>query len=197
MTLRINSQGKVSLTVPKALPKIFIDKFLLTKEEWIRKKLEERSKKNPNHSPLKDGGIFILGTLYSFTELEELPSNLLQDTATAVSKKEEILRIFLHKKSKEYIEPLVIKYLDLLNLDISHISYKIMKTRWGSCNSKKKYLNFNSILISSPPESIEYIVVHEIAHILHPHHGKEFWELVENILPDWRVRRKKLIFYEI
>ena len=72
-----------------------------------------------------------------------------------------------------------------------------MKTRWGSCNSRKKYININSLLFASPIESIEYIVLHEIAHLKYPHHQRDFWEFVECYIPDWKERRKKLFYFEI
>ncbi|MGL4687373.1 MAG: M48 metallopeptidase family protein, partial [Fusobacteriaceae bacterium] len=72
-------------------------------------------------------------------------------------------------------------------------SYKFMKTRWGSCNTRKKYLNFNILLLASPLESIEYVVLHEIAHLKYPHHQKSFWNYISFYMPDWKDRKKKLI----
>ena len=67
-----------------------------------------------------------------------------------------------------------------------------MKTRWGSCNVKTKNINLNLELIKKPQECIEYVVLHELAHLKHPNHSKQFWEYVGMHMPDWKLRKKKL-----
>jgi predicted metal-dependent hydrolase len=66
-----------------------------------------------------------------------------------------------------------------------------LKSRWGSCSSKKN-LNFNVKLICFREEIIEYVVVHEMSHLIHMNHSKDFWKLVERLLPDYDARRKEL-----
>ena len=80
---------------------------------------------------------------------------------------------------------------------MEHLTFRVMRTRWGSCNSSKKYININSILVASPLESIEYIALHEIAHLHFPHHKKEFWNFISKYMPDWEIRKKQLIFFEL
>ena len=65
------------------------------------------------------------------------------------------------------------------------------RTRWGSCSAKGN-LNFSCRLMACPPEAIDYVVVHELAHLRHMNHGAAFYQLVESVLPDWRARKERL-----
>ena len=67
-----------------------------------------------------------------------------------------------------------------------------MKTRWGSCNPHKGYINLNLELIKNPKESIEYVVFHELSHLIHPNHSKEFYSYISAYMPDWK-RRKEIL----
>lgn len=72
------------------------------------------------------------------------------------------------------------------------IKIRKMSSRWGSCIPQKQKVTFNSQLLEKPLESIEYVVVHEFSHFIHPDHSKAFHSFVEQILPDWRIRRQRL-----
>jgi len=67
-----------------------------------------------------------------------------------------------------------------------------MKTRWGSCNSQKGYINLNLELIKEPIRCIEYVVAHELAHLIHPNHSKEFYNYLSYLLPEWKELKKRL-----
>ncbi len=67
-----------------------------------------------------------------------------------------------------------------------------MSSRWGSCIPGKHKITFNSRLLEKPLESIEYVVVHEFSHFIHPNHSKAFYDCVEQVLPDWRSRKNAL-----
>jgi predicted metal-dependent hydrolase len=71
------------------------------------------------------------------------------------------------------------------------MSIREQKTRWGSC-SKKGNLNFNWKLIMSPPWVIDYVVIHEICHLRHLNHSKEYWALVEYYMPEYKSAREWL-----
>lgn len=72
------------------------------------------------------------------------------------------------------------------------IKIRKMRSRWGSCIPARHKITFNSLLLEKPVESVEYVVVHEFSHFIHPNHSDAFYRFVEQILPDWKIRREGL-----
>ena len=99
---------------------------------------------------------------------------------------EELAR--LKKEAKRYIPERAAHYAGIMGVSFGRISIRAQKTRYGSC-SPKKDLSFNCILMKMPPDVIDYVVVHELCHILHMDHSRAFWDEVGRILPDYRTRR--------
>ena len=97
----------------------------------------------------------------------------------------------LRKKAKAYLPGRVAFYSQIMGLSPTRITITGAKTRFGSC-SPKNSLSFSYYLMLYPPEAIDYVVVHELAHIRHHNHGKQFWALVEKYMPDYRERKKQL-----
>ncbi len=90
--------------------------------------------------------------------------------------------------TRKVIPLLVDKYADILGVSYEKISIRCQKTLWGSCTSKGN-LSFNCLLIMCPIPVMEYVVVHELAHRKEMNHSKQFWEIVESVIPDYKERR--------
>lgn len=97
----------------------------------------------------------------------------------------------LYEKARQEIPVKAERYAAVTGASYGRITIRMQKTRWGSCSSKGN-LNFNALLMLMPDEIIDYVVVHELCHLLEMNHSKRFWNLVESILPDYRERRKWL-----
>ncbi len=97
----------------------------------------------------------------------------------------------LTTRAKRIIPSRVRYYADLMGLEYGNITIRMQKTRWGSCSSKGN-LNFNCLLMRTPDEIIDYVVVHELCHLKEMNHSKRFWSEVEKVLPDYKERRKWL-----
>ena len=97
----------------------------------------------------------------------------------------------LKRKTNEIITPILEFYSSKMGVTPSGVSINSAKTRFGSCSSKKK-LNFSCRLALYPIEAIEYVCVHELAHIMEMNHSKKFWQIVEKYLPDYKERKKLL-----
>jgi len=101
----------------------------------------------------------------------------------------EIKKLTLQAKSA--IPERVEYYARQIGVNYGRISIRHQRTRWGSCSGKGN-LNFNCLLVLAPPQVLDYVVVHELCHLLEMNHSKRFWSLVEETLPDYRGRRKWL-----
>jgi len=95
---------------------------------------------------------------------------------------------YLYERANEYIPERVRYYADLMKVTYKGITIKKQKTRWASC-SVLGNLNFNVLLMMTPPEVIDYVIVHELCHRLEMNHSKKFWDQVERVLPDFKQRK--------
>ena len=87
---------------------------------------------------------------------------------------------------------LVKKYEPQMGVCVTGITIRQMKTRWGSCNVRTHHININLALFEKPPEYLEYVVVHEMCHILEASHNQVFWAYVTAYYPDWKAVRKRM-----
>jgi predicted metal-dependent hydrolase len=97
----------------------------------------------------------------------------------------------LKNKLKEIITPILEKYSKIMGVEYTKVSINSAKGRFGSCSSKKT-LNFSYRLVLYPYEAIEYVCVHELAHIKEMNHSRKFWQIVASILPDYKKRKELL-----
>lgn len=89
------------------------------------------------------------------------------------------------------IPPKAERYAQMLGVNYGRITIRSQRTRWGSCSSKGN-LNFNCLLTQVPEHVMDYVVVHELCHLIEMNHSKRFWNLVEQIMPDYKACRKWL-----
>ena len=130
----------------------------------------------------------------SISKLEEKSINEDEFLYLGVRKKLEDFKIknldtFYKKEIVKYLPDLVDIYSKKMNLIPTSLKYRKNKRTWGSCNYKNG-LNFNILLMKFPIELMEYVVIHELAHIKHKNHSKKFWDLVEEFCPDYKQREK-------
>ena len=97
----------------------------------------------------------------------------------------------LRQRAKEVLPPLVARWAEIMGVEPCGITVTGARTRFGSCSPKNR-LCFSFRLMDYPIDAIEYVVVHELAHILHKNHGAAFYREIEKVLPDWNVRRELL-----
>lgn len=93
---------------------------------------------------------------------------------------------------KGEVERLVARWEPVMDVRVSGITIRQMKTRWGSCNVRTHHININLALLQKPPECLEYVVVHEMMHILEASHNAVFWGYMTQFYPEWKRVRKYL-----
>jgi len=92
----------------------------------------------------------------------------------------------------EQLPPLIARYERALQVSVKDIGLRHMKTRWGTCNTRTHRVCFNLELARRSPEALEYVVAHELTHLRVPGHGKRFYALMDEVMPDWREQRRAL-----
>ncbi len=94
--------------------------------------------------------------------------------------------------ARRVYEHFIAKFAPAINRKINRVVVRKMTTRWGSCNSRKGYINLSLNLIEKAPELVEYVVLHELAHLIYPHHQKSFYGFIAGLMPDFKTREQRL-----
>ncbi len=202
--LSFNDEGDLIIKSPKVSQKQ-LEQILLKKVSWINKKREEIQHKKGRilgFSKMLElyflGESHLLNLVYHTKKKTELSFD--GDTFTLFySTYDE--KVFLNKINQFYkkeavfhITTLINEWSNKMNLSFNKLSFRKTKRQWGSCSSNNE-ISINTMVMKLPLAVIEYIVVHELAHIKHKHHQKDFWKLVENYLPDYKIHVKELKNY--
>lgn len=101
------------------------------------------------------------------------------------------LQTFLYRQCKRTIEKRVLYFQKYFKLKPRKITIEKSYNKWGTCNSARE-LTFNYVLITKSPDAIDYVVVHELCHLMHLNHDRSFWRLLGSILPNYKEVEKKL-----
>jgi predicted metal-dependent hydrolase len=196
--------GKVSIAAPMHMDLDTIRVFAITKLAWIKsqqKKLCEQEREPPREY-LDRESHYLWGKRYLLKLVEkqaapsvELKHNkmILQLRPTAShEKKQEVLDAWYREQLKEVIPPLIAKWEKVLGVKTGKFFVQKMKTKWGSCSPGAKNIRINSDLAKKPLQCLEYIVAHELTHLLERHHNDHFTALMDAHMPQWRQYRELL-----
>ncbi len=205
MNLRINQNMEVYISAPLNLHSSYIENFIRSKEGWIKKVLNKIEDVKLQHKEYEytTGEIHKLvgkeyflkvrmGNINRVSLNRETNEILLVTDSENVENKKKIMDKWYFECAKKLFPDVMDKWLKILNESIEHLSIKPMKTRWGSCNYTKRYINLNTELIKRTPFEIEYVVLHELAHLKYPNHGKGFYNYIENYMPTYKKAEKML-----
>ena len=108
------------------------------------------------------------------------------------AKREAVLYSWYRKKLKGQIPAVINKWEPIIGVKIADWGVRKMKTRWGSCNRKAGRIWLNLELAKKSPSCLEYVVVHEMLHLVERHHNDRFKELISDLLPSWQTTRDEL-----
>ena len=196
--------GKVQVSAPKHLSDESILMFVRTKIGWIRKQ-QERFKNQPRQSErqyVSGESFYVLGKQYFLQVEYSYKGNslvLFGDKAILTVRKESTPKqreAFVREWYREILKAEIEKYLPKwekkTGLYCDSWQTKYMTTRWGTCNTNTKKIWFNLQLAKKPIECIEYIILHELAHLKVKNHGNDFVAILDSYMPFWRETKKKL-----
>jgi len=203
IAVHIKKDASVEVRAPLALSVTDIEKWIASKEKWIEKHLEQRKRLNAEKSgfTLNYGDtVALAGNMYPIRAKEGdlvgfdrqcfyMPPDLAPNGI-----KNAVIQIY-KALAKSIIKNKAAEYAKHMNVTPASVKITDAKTRWGSCSGTHR-VNFSWRLVMTDNDTIDYIVVHELAHILEHNHSTRFWKVVESVFPDYRDRQKKLDLFQ-
>ena len=196
--------GSVRISAPLRMDLDTIRIFAISKLSWIRKqqsKLRSQDRETPREFITRESHYY-LGKRYLLKVIEHHASPKIEikhETIemyirpnTGAEKREKILIDWYRRRLKEMIPEIIAQYEKAMKVDVAEFGVKKMKTKWGACNREAKKIWLNLELAKKPRECIEYIVVHEMVHLLERHHNERFTAFMDRFLPMWKSYKEEL-----
>jgi predicted metal-dependent hydrolase len=196
--------GHVRIAAPSRMNLDTIRVFAISKLGWIkqqRKKLREQERETPREY-LDRESHYVWGKRYLLQVMEnEAPAGvelkhrkifLRVRPGTGEDRKRAIVDAWYRAQLKTAVPSLIARWEPLLGVKVERFFVQKMKTKWGSCNTGSKTIRLNTELAKKPSECLEYIVVHEMLHLIVRRHDDRFISLMDRHLPGWRTVRQTL-----
>ena len=196
--------GKVRISAPSRMTLDTVRVFAISKLGWIKQqqeKLRGQERETPREY-LDRESHFVWGKRYllKVTECDATPSVELKHSrmflrlrpATSSDKKQAVVEAWYREQIRKAVPSLIAKWEPVMGVKVEKFFVQKMKTKWGSCNAASKTIRLNTDLAKNPPQCLEYIVVHEMAHLVVRHHNEQFSSIMDKCLPGWRLLRQML-----
>ncbi len=208
INLRIKADGLVSVSAPYSIRVTEIEDFMRSKSSSIIEnilKFKQLQKELPSKIEYVDGDSFyLLGKSMTLKVIHDSQDDIWIDgdylylkmkDVTNLKRKVMLVQRFLDQRRIQIAEEITDEIYPLFaeyNLVYPILKIRSMKSRWGSCMPSKNQITFSKMLFATPMTCVEYVVLHELAHLIHPNHSKEFYNLVAKLMPDWKARKQLL-----
>lgn len=194
LSIIVEHNCKIIILAPKSMTDEEISKVIKEKEFWIYKQIADFNILNQSkieRELINGEGFLYLGRSYKLHIVDEQDVALKLINGVFQLRKKElkigkaVFKDFYRTKGLVKITERVEKYSKLMGLNPSSIKVMELQSHWASCGTNNS-LNFNWKCVMAPYSVIDYIVVHELAHLIYPNHSEEFWSEVDKVLPEYR-----------
>jgi len=199
--LVIKPNGDLIVRCPKKLAVTKINELISKKEDWIIKHRERLLKNQASESKISftDGDLIdFKGKKLTLEFNQNQIKKVIQDPFSQrlivnplLGNPKEIILKWLLKEAKTVFQEEMKYCSEVMNLKFTGLKFSSAKSRWGSCSGRNS-ISLNWRLILVPHEILTYVIIHELAHIKHKNHSKQFWDLVSKYDQNWKVNRKYL-----
>ncbi len=195
--------GKVRISAPVNTKDEAIKLFAITKIGWIKRQIDkfENQQRQTKREYVSGESHYVWGRRYrmeighDYRNNIEIKGNKLILTvreSSTTQQREKVMTEWYREQLKKKLPELVRKWEGIIGVQAESFRIKNMLTRWGTCNIKDKRIWINLQLAKKPIECLEYVVVHELVHLLEKSHNSVFVEYMDKYLPDWRVKKDLL-----
>lgn len=196
--------GNVMVSAPITLSDKSIEMFVRTKVGWIKKQREkfDKQERQSERQFVSGESIYLWGKQYYLKVVHEGKANSMTIEGenavlnvrkdSTIKQRETFVNEWYRAILKEKIEQLLPKWVKKTGLEPSSWQTKYMTTKWGTCNTEKKKIWINLQLAKKPIECLEYVILHELAHLKVRNHGASFVAILDEYMPYWRDVRKQL-----
>ena len=196
--------GRVRIAAPMGMNADAIRVFAISKLGWIKqqqRKLQDQDREPPREY-LDRESHYLWGKRYLLKVLEiDGPPRLEIDhrrillvvrPGAGAEKRREIINAWYRDHLRQAIPPLIARWEPVIGVKVERFFIQRMKTKWGSCSPVAGHIRLNAELAKKPKECLEYIVVHEMTHLLESTHNPRFVSLLDRFMPKWRFYRDQL-----
>jgi predicted metal-dependent hydrolase len=196
--------GRVRIAAPERMSLDIVRVFAISKLGWIKRhqrKMREQERETPREY-LDRESHYVWGRRCLLKVIEEdgPPKIILKHSSLIIrmhpgssrDAKEAVLYKWYRDQIREAVPPLIRKWERLMQVTVEAFFVQKMKTKWGSCNQKRKTIRLNSELAKKPRECLEYIIVHEMVHLMERTHNERFRSLMDRFMPKWESCRDNL-----
>ena len=193
--------GRVTVSAPMRMSNAAIERFVRGKIDWIREKVAKFQNQQPPSEYITGEKLRVWGKVYDLLvengsrnviALTENTAVLTVKPGATIKQREHVVREWYRGLLKAETTRLLPEWEKITGLKTSGWQTKIMKTRWGTCNTTTGKIWLNVLLAAKPPECLEYVLLHELVHLAEPNHGAAFKALMDSFMPHWREVRKAL-----
>jgi predicted metal-dependent hydrolase len=196
--------GKVRISAPSRMTLDTIRLFAISKLDWIKQQQEKLrgQERETTREYLDRESHFVWGKRYllKVIECDQAPSVELHHSqmflrlrpGTPSNKARAVVEAWYRMQVRKAVPPLIAKWEPVMGVKVEQFFVQKMKTKWGSCNAARKTVRLNSDLAKKVSECLEYVVVHEMAHLIVRHHNGQFVDLMDKCLPQWKLLRQTL-----
>lgn len=204
LRMTVHPNGAVRVSVPWHVSNNEAVSFVMARVPWMRQRVEAIQRAPRPATPHFETGesVQVFGKTLTLRVIEtESPSPPRLEDGTLVlpvrpsaaeSERRVVFAVWLRGRLTETLSHLLARWTAAMGEAPVRWDLRRMKSRWGSCAAHKRFIRFNLQLAGKPVECIEYVVVHELAHLSVQNHSPAFWSLVARHLPAWRTRRATL-----
>jgi predicted metal-dependent hydrolase len=196
--------GRVRISAPRRMRIDTIRVFAISKLDWIKQqqtKLRKQERETPRDYVDRESH-YVWGKRYLLTvsERDEPPSIELKHSRMLLQvrpgadedKRQALVEEWYREQLRAAVPALLARWQPLLSVEVERFFVQRMKTKWGSCNHKARTIRLNTELAKKPAECLEYIVLHELVHLVEPTHNARFVAQMDQFMPKWQLHRQVL-----